>query len=335
MVGGIVGGIKNFLVGSDNNEPHVQSSFSNKQETVMNLLNETLTQIETNIESNATASNSVGKVNVVATNGSKIKIDLNQTANVQAAQTYMTMIDKIMKSDADTDVKLDALDSVAQAVKNDGNFASSPETSRTDIHTENRNETNISNIQRLNQDLKLAVATCAVNNFEGGNFLADNEGEIDFKLNQKADNISNNLIDMVTNERSTLDPQTRQEMKNQIEANNSAEGTGIISGISHEVGDTTRKISGDVAETAQKISGDVSSTFKWSTGMIIGVIAVPIIIIILIIGIIVVYSFMKNGNGNRRRRRDDYDDDDYYEGGDYDDDDYDDYYDDDYDDEEY
>ena len=199
---------------SGSEEPHVQSNFSHKNESVVNLLNECLTEISTSIESTTQASNTVGKVNIVATKGSKINIDLSQTANVQAAQTYMSMIDKLMKSDAATDVKLDALNAVAQAVKNDGNFLQSPETAAANIKLENSNTTNATNIQRLNQDLKLAVATCAVNNFEGGNFLADDDSEINFKLNQKADAVSDSLIDMVTNEKSTLSPEVKQEMNN-------------------------------------------------------------------------------------------------------------------------
>ena len=323
---GAVNAVKNIFSGGSGSseDPHVITNFSNKQETVMNLINETVTQIETNIESNTTASNNVGKVNVVATKGSKIKINLEQTANVQAAQVYMSMIDMIMKSDANTDVKLDALAAVCQAVKNDGNVMQSPEASKANIQLVNSKESNISNIQKLNQSLKLAVSTCAVNNFEGGNFLADEESEIDFKLNQKADAISDSLTKMITSEKSTLTDDEKSELKSEIEADNKAEGTGIIAGLGHEAGSTVRNVSDNVADTAQKISGDVSSSFKWGTGMIIGVIAVPIIIIILIIGIIVVYSFMKNGNGRGRR---DYDDDDGYEGGDYDDydDDYDDY----------
>ena len=321
----VINGVKNvFSGGGSSDDPHVVTNFSNKQETVMNLINETVTQIETNIESNTTASNNVGKVNVVATKGSKIKINLEQTANVQAAQVYMSMIDMLMKSDANTDVKLDALAAVCQAVKNDGNVMQSPEASKANIQLVNSKESNITNIQKLNQSLKLAVSTCAVNNFEGGNFLADEDSEIDFKLNQKADAISDSLTKMITSEKSTLTDDEKSELKSEIEADNKAEGTGIIAGLGHEAGSTVRNVSDNVADTAQKISGDVSSSFKWGTGMIIGVIAVPIIIIILIIGIIVVYSFMKNGNGNRRR---DYDDDGYYEGGDYfeENDDYDDY----------
>ena len=113
---GLINGVKNiFGGGGSEDDPHIQTSFSNSQESVMNLLNETLTTIETNIESNTTASNNVGKVNIVATKGSKIKIDLKQEANVQASQIYMSLIDMLMKSDANTDVKLDALGAVCQA----------------------------------------------------------------------------------------------------------------------------------------------------------------------------------------------------------------------------
>ena len=311
---------------SGSDEPHVQSNFSHKNESVVNLLNECLTEISTNIESTTQASNTVGKVNIVATKGSKINIDLTQTANVQAAQTYMSMIDKLMKSDAATDVKLDALNAVAQAVKNDGNFMQSPETAAANIKLENSNTTNATNIQRLNQDLKLAVATCAVNNFEGGNFLADDDSEINFKLNQKADAISSNLVDMITNEKSTLSPEVKQEMKSEIEADNKAEGTGIIAGLGHEAGQTVRNISDNVAETAQKVSEDVSGTFKFGTGMIIAAVAVPVVIIILVIVFIVLYKMMSgSGNGRNGRRRkgrrryededednEDYDEDDEY-----------------------
>ena len=322
---GVSNGVKAIFGGGSQEDPHVQTNFSNSQETVMNLLNETITNIETSIESNTTAQNNVGKVNVIATKGSKIKIQVDQTASAQASQVYMTLIDMLMDSKANTDVKLDALGAVCQAVKNDGNILQSPETARTNIQLSNRHEDNITNIQKLNQNLKLAVSTCAVNNFEGGNFLADDESEIDFKLNQKADVISDNLTKMITNETSTLDPETKQEMKSQIEADNKAEGTGIIAGVGHEVGGTVRNISDNVADTAKSISGDVSSTFKMGTGMIIAAVAVPIIIIILVIAFVIVYSVMsKNkGNGNRRgrsRRRDDYEEDD--DDDDYDDDDY-------------
>ncbi len=320
-------GVKAIFGGGDSGsseDPHVQTSFSNEQESVMNLLKQTITSIENNIESTTTASNNVGKVNMVATKGSKIKIDLEQTANAQASQIYMSLIEMLMKSNANTDVKLDALGAVCQAVQNDGNVLSSPETAAANIKLKNRNENNITNIQKLNQNLKLAVSTCAVNNFEGGNFLADEDSEIIFKLNQKADAYSDNLMKMVTDEKSTLDAKEKQAMKSQIEADNSAEGRGIIAGAAQELGGTVRnisdnvsdsvqKISGDVAQTAQKISGDVSDTFKMSTGMIIAAIAVPIIIIILIIAFIIIYSFVKKGNeSGRKRRYDDYDDDDWW-----------------------
>ena len=324
LIGNVIKGVGNALkkgvdaiCGTDEgSDPHVQTSFSNNQESVMNLLNETLTTIETNIESNTTASNNVGKVNVVATKGSKIKIDLSQTANVQASQIYMSLIDMLMKSDANTDVKLDALGAVCQAVKNDGNILSSPETAATDIKLSQKNTSNLSNIQKLNQNLKLAVSTCAVNNFEGGNFLADEDSEIDFKLNQKADAISDNLTKMITDEKSTLDPQMKQELASQIEADNKAEGTGIVAGISHELGDTARNISDNVKDTVNHMSDNINDTLKMGTGLIIAAIAVPIIIIILIIAFVVIYSFMKKNNSrnkNRRRDYEDYEDYDEYE----------------------
>ena len=316
MGGGFFGAIKNALFGSDDSNPHVQTTFSNSQESVMDLLNKSLTDIEMSVDTNTSANNNVGKVNVVATNRSKIKIDISQDANVQAAQTYMMLIDKIMNSNANTDVKLDALGAVCQAVKNDGNIMQSPETSASKIELENKNITNLTNIQELNQNLKLAVATCAVNNFEGGNFLADNEGEINFVLNQKADAISEQLMDMVTNERSTLDPQMKQELKSQIEADNKAEGRGILAGAGQELGKTVRGISGDVKDTVNHTTDNLADTFKMGTGMMIAAIAVPIIIIILVIAFVIIYSVVKKGNSGRRRSRDEnYDDyeDDYDE----------------------
>ena len=294
---------------NEGSDPHVQTSFSNSQESVMNLLNETLTTIQTNVESNTTASNNVGKVNVVATRGSKIKIDLNQTASVQASQVYMSLIDMLMKSDANTDVKLDALGAVCQAVKNDGNILSSPETAATNIKLSQKNTTNLSNIQKLNQNLKLAVSTCAVNNFEGGNFLADEDSEIDFKLNQKADAISDSLTKMITDEKSTLTGDEKQELASQIEADNKAEGTGIVAGVSHEVGDTARNVSDNVKDSVNHVSDNITDTFKMGTGMIIAAVAVPIIIIILIIAFVIIYSIMKKGNSRKRRR--DYEEDEY------------------------
>lgn len=307
---------------SGSDEPHVQSNFSHKNESVVNLLNECLTEISTSIESTTQASNTVGKVNIVATNGSKINIDLSQTANVQAAQTYMSMIDKLMKSDAATDVRLDALNAVAQAVKNDGNFLQSPETAAANIKLENSNTTNATNIQRLNQDLKLAVATCAVNNFEGGNFLADDDSEINFKLNQHANAVSDSLIDMVTNEKSTLSPKVKQEMKSEIEADNKAEGTGIVAGLGHEAGQTVRNISDNVSDTVQKVSEDVSGTFKFGTGMIIAAVAVPVVIIILVIVFVVIYKMMSGNESKGRRSRRRYEDDEDEDDEDYDDNDY-------------
>lgn len=318
----LVNGVKEVFSGSGSkDDPHVQTSFSNSQESVMNLLNETLTTIETNIESNTTASNNVGKVNVVATKGSKIKIDLNQEASVQASQVYMSLIDMLMKSDANTDVKLDALGAVCQAVKNDGNILSSPETTATNIHLENKNTSNLSNIQKLNQNLKLAVSTCAVNNFEGGNFLADDDAEIDFKLNQKADAISDSLTKMVTDEKSTFSDAEKQELKSQIESDNKAEGRGVVAGLGQELGSSVRNISDNVNDSVNHVSDNVkdtvnhttdniSNTFKMGTGMIIAAIAVPIVIIILVVAFIIIYSFMKKGNSRRNNYSDDYDDED-------------------------
>ena len=266
------------------------------------------------------AKNNMGKVNLVATNGAKIKIDATQKANVQASQAYMSMINMLMDSDANTDVKLDALSSVCQAVKNDGNFAQSPETSAANVQLENRNVNNISNIQKLNQDLKLAVATCAVNTVEGINAVADGNGsEIDFKLNQAADAISDSLVQMITDEESTLSEDQKNQMKSDIEADNKAEGTGIVSGIGKEVGSTAREISGDVAETAQKISGDVSSTVSSGMTMMILAVAVPIVLIILTVVFIVIYKMMK---GDDKGGRDDYSYDEGY-GDDYGDEGYD------------
>jgi hypothetical protein len=294
-------------MGNNKSKAHVQSTFSHKQETVTNLLNELITEIEMSVDSNTTSSNTVGKVNMVATNKSKINVELSQDATVRAAQTYMMLIDKIMDSSANTDVKLDALSSVCQAVKNDGNILSSPETTDANIQLENKTENNLTNIQKLNQDLKFVVATCAVNNFEGGNFLADNEGEINFVLKQKADAISDQLMDMVTNEKSTLDPQTKQEMKSQIDADNKAEGRGVLAGAGQELGKTARSISGDVKDAVNNTTDNVASGFK----TIVFAIVAPIIIIILVIAFIIIYSIMKKKNSDERPPRyDDYDDED-------------------------
>ena len=309
---GLINNIKNALFGSDST-PHVQTTFSNNQENVMNLLNETLTNIESSIESNTTASNNVGKVNIVATKGSKIKIDLTQTANVQAAQVYMSMIDLLMKSDANTDTKLDALGNVCQAVKNDGTILQSPETAAANIQLSQRNESNLSNIQKLNQDLKIAVSTCAVNNFEGGNFLADEDSEIEFKLNQKAEAISDSLTKMITSEKSTLSDEEKQEMKSEIEADNKAEGTGIIAGISHEVGSSVRNISDNVAGTVQKISDDTSSSFKTMIiAGVAGVVGLIILIVLIIVGV-VIFKKMTIENEKNGGYYDDYDYDNYDE----------------------
>jgi len=292
-------------MGNKNSNAHVQSTFSNSQETVTNLLNELITEVEMNVDSNTTSSNNVGKVNMVATNKSKINVELSQDATVRAAQNYMMLIDKIMDSTANTDVKLDALSSVCQAVKNDGNILSSPETTASNIKLENKNVNDLTNIQKLNQDLKFTVATCAVNNFEGGNFLADNEGEINFKLNQKADAISNQLVDMITNEKSTLDPQTKQEMKSQIEADNKAEGRGVLAGAGQELGKTVRGVSGDVKDVVNNATDNIGSGFK----TIVFTIVAPIIIIVLVIAFIIIYSVTKKGRSEELPPRN-YDEDD-------------------------
>ena len=328
---GICNGAKNLLkngvkaiFGGGDEDPHVQTNFSSSQETVMNLLNESITEIETNITSNTEASNNVGKVNMVATNGSRITVDISQDANVQAAQVYKSMIDMIMNSDANTDVKLDALGAICQAVKNDGNIAQSPETTAANIKIENSNTTNLTNIQKLNQNLKLAISTCAVNNFEGGNFLADKDSEINFKLKQKANAISDELIDMVTNETSTLDDDVKQELKTQIEADNKAEGTGVIAGLGKQAGESIRNISDNTKDTLKKFSEDTSSAFKFTTGMIIAAVAVPVVLIILVIIFIVVYKMISKKenrrNGKRKNRKYEDDEDEDYEDEDYEDD---------------
>lgn len=309
-LGDVINNIKNIFSGSSST-PHVQTTFSNNQENVMNLLNETLTNIETSIESNTTASNNVGKVNIVATKGSKIKIDLTQTANVQAAQVYRSMIDLLMQSDANTDIKLDALNNVCQAVKNDGNILQSPETAAANIQLSQKNERNLSNIQQLNQDLKIAVSTCAVNNFEGGNFLADDDSEIEFKLNQEAEAISDSLTKMITDEKSTLSDEEKQQMKSDIEADNNAEGTGIIAGVSHEVGDTSRNISDNVAGTVQKISEDTSSSFKTMILAGVGVVGLIILIVLIVIGIIIFKKMNCEAQNERNERNNEYEEDEY------------------------
>jgi len=178
---------------------------------------------------------------------------------------------------------------------------------------ENSNTTHVSNIQKLNQALKLAVATCAVNNFEGGNFMADDHSDIDFKLNQQAESISSNLLDLVTNEKSTLKGSQKEQMKNDIIADNKAEGRGIVAGIGNEIGETTRKISGDVANTAQKMSEDTSSVFKTTGIALIAAIAIPIIIIILVIAFVLIYNTVKNNKNRRSYSDSDSDSDDYYD----------------------
>jgi hypothetical protein len=318
----LTNGVKAIFGGSD--DPHVQTNFSSSQETVMNILNQSLTTIETSMSSDSKAENNTGAVTMVATNGSRITVDISQDANVQAAQIYNSMISMIMNSDADTDVKLDALGAICQAVKNDGNIAQSPETVAANVRIENNNTTNLTNIQKLNQNLKLAISTCAVNNFEGGTFLADKDSEINFKLKQKADTISHDLIDMVTDETSTLDPKTKQEFKEQIEMDNKAEGTGVIAGLGKEAGKTVRNISDNVKDTVEKVSDDASNAFKFTTGMMIAAVAVPVVLVILVIIFVVVYKMINSNNNNKRskrsrsRRNRRYEDDDDY-------DDYDDY----------
>ena len=303
--------IKNAIFGSDNSKPTVETKFSQDNERVVNLLNETITNISMDMETNVEVGNKIGKRKIVVKDGGTYNSDITQTATSQLASTYKEIIEQVMDSDADTNVKLDALAAVTQAVKNDGTFLQGNDSSATNIQLKNSDQTNLTNIQQLNQNLKLAMSMCVVNEIDDSDITVGKNGTFNEKINQTASSISENLIDMIIDDDSTLSDKEKNEYKSQIESNNKAEGTGLIAGGIDEVGKTTRHISDDLNNLFSKFA-------NMGTGVMIAMIAIPIVIIIGIF--VMIFMLLRKKNSNNYEDYEDYDDekvtggwyDDYY-----------------------
>lgn len=310
MGGGLINTIKNAIFGSDDSKPTVETNFSQDNEQVVNLLNEVINDISMDMETNVEVGNKIGKRKIVVGDNSTYNSDIKQTATSQLASTYKEIIEQVMDSDADTNVKLDALAAVTQAVKNDGTFLQGNDSSATNIHLKNSDQTNLSNIQKLNQNLKLAMNICVVNEIGDTDVKLGKNATFNEKINHTASSISESLIDMIIDDDSTLSDKEKNEYKSQIESNNKAEGTGLIAGGIDELGETTRHISDDINEIFKNFA-------NMGTGIMIAMIAIPIIIIISIFALIFMLLRKKNNNHYEDYEgggitKGWYDDDDYY-----------------------
>jgi len=298
MGGGIINTIKNAIFGSDNSKPTVETNFSQDNESVVNLLNEVINDVSVDMETTVETGNKIGNRKIVVKDGGTYNSNIKQSATSQVASAYKTIIEQLMDTDADTNVKLDALAAVSQAVKNDGTFLQGNDSAATNIHLKNSDQTNLTNIQKLNQNLKLAMSICTVNEIGDSNITVGKNATFNENIEQSATTISENLVDMIIDDTSTLSDKEKKEYKSQIDSNNQAEGTGVIAGGIDEAGETVRHVSDNVGGIFDKFA-------NMGTGVMIAVIAIPIIIIIGIF--VLIFALLRKKNNNHE----DYDDEEY------------------------
>lgn len=267
-------------IGDCDNGTEVINKFSKKTDVVNKLLTET--KQETAAAQSAAAS-AVNKAEVGDRNLSGVKVDgkldasttIQQTAEAKVTQSVAMMIEAIMKSDADSDVKLDAMSTITNAMKTEDSGLT--KTSSKDETEQITNVENISeSISKMSTTMNQFAESCATNEIKVGNLtlkdvVVGKDGKIDVSVNTKqiASAYSEQIADLVGKSETVTKSGQKAEIIDKLTKTIETEHTGTLStGIK------------TLGEFGNKVVDGVGGFFK-GLGMIPIIIACIVLVLIL------------------------------------------------------
>jgi hypothetical protein len=169
--------------------------------------------------------------------GSKLKLTAEQQAKAENLQSLSQVLNMIMNSNYSSDVKLDALLNLSNAVKNDGNlFNQATAQDMTDINISN--DTNIKSITNLNNNLRIISEVIAENEMILDGIEVTNNAEADLKFVQAANSASQQIQDLVNDTKDSISAEDKKAISDEIEKSISSESTGIAKGLADSLNPT-------------------------------------------------------------------------------------------------
>ncbi len=255
---------------SEGDNTQVSTTFTQSNETVMELLNEVVQEFEANQESNISASNTTNigmiKAGTMVADGvgseNRISISADQSALVDAVSQITSLIEILQQTSASSDAKLDALATITSAVENSSVLASASTASDTRVN--NRTDIKQKNISKISNTLN-QIAVVAGQNYLGlegidlGSMIAQNGGKniVEVAIVQKIELYNKMLMDLANTSSAIADSensaQLKADIKEMLEAsqksmfeaigNGIATGAeGIGSGIGNALGGFTKPL---------------------------------------------------------------------------------------------
>lgn len=234
----------------DDSEP-TSTTFTNDVSLVNSFLEQVTQTVSMNMESTTTASNSasIGDRTIVATVGKNAKLnvgsDVNQTAEARTVQTMTAVLTEILKSNESSDVKLDALATVAQNSES-SKLLESASAGNVDIVNTSKTENISTTIKQLSTFLNVMSELSANNNVEIGalsmNVKLQQGAELTLKdkINQNSRAYADQLIDLVNSSETCRTFGVTQDIVSDIEAEQTSKETGLTESL----GNTFSKIIG-------------------------------------------------------------------------------------------
>lgn len=272
----------------DNTE--VVTTFTQNNETVMELLNEIVQEFEANQESNVNSSNTtdIGKIKAgtMLADGpgseNKISVTTNQMALIDAVSQITSLVEILQQISASSDAKLDALATITSAVENTSALASTSTASDTLINS--KTDVKQKNISQISNTLN-QLAVVAGQNYMGlegievGSMIAQNGGKniIEVAIIQRIELYNKMLMDLVDTSSSIANSSNSTKLKADIEEMLKAQQQGIIDSIGK-----------GVSEASQGIGAGISNTLSgFSKPFVYGIIAVIAVIIVIFLFIFI------------------------------------------------
>lgn len=261
-----------LCAGDDGSEPTVKSTFTQDVQNITNILNEMTTEVQMQLDIEATASNKSVIMNVKADGaGSEATVTSKQKAEVNANVALSMLLETIINSAYSAKEKLDLIDTVSQIAKNSATELQGNSSSASEQVLKISNQTNLTNIQRLTYSLAYCFSVASSNDLTVMNVIATNGGKATVTVEQTTKAAINVVNDIINDNYSGLTADEIREFKEELKTMQETESTG----------------------TPAKIADSISKFFDQFKIAGIAIIAVPIIIIIAIIALIFVFVLRK------------------------------------------
>jgi hypothetical protein len=268
----------------DNTE--VSTTFTQNNETVMELLNEVVQEFEANQESNVSGSNTtnIGTIRAASMvadgvgSENRISVTSDQSALIDAVSQITSLIEILQQTSASSDAKLDALATITAAAENTSVLASTSTASDTLVN--NRTDIKQKNISKISNTLN-QIAVVAGQNYMGlegidlGPMIAQNGGKniVEVAITQKIEVYNKMLMDLVDTSSAIANASNSAQLKADIEEMLKTQQQGVIDSIGK-----------GISEAAQGIGSGISDALGGLTKpLIYGAVAIVAVVLVIIL----------------------------------------------------